>query len=98
MAKHFGHRIGASRMESCPFVLRRFVDFAEHFRARGLEKLGLGSMSTKGLEYPEYTQPRHIPRQNRLVPRDWHETLGREIIDFVRLHRMYRVVERRLIS
>ena len=85
MAIELGHRIGAARVERRLLVLPRLLDDTVHLRGGRLIEPRPGAGNAHGLQNIYHSQTRYRTGQERLLPARGDKTLGRQIIDLVRL-------------
>ena len=82
---HLRRRIRTARIKWSRLLLRHFLHQPIHLRARSLIKSRLRCHLPHRIEQPNRPQPCHIPRELRNIKTHPHMTLGRQIINLVRL-------------
>src|ERR1700722_379394 len=97
---NLGGTVRRARIERGRLALRNLLDLTEHFRRRGLIETGLlfQSQNTDGLENAQRPQRVRVRGVLRRFKRDTDVTLGREVIDLIRLYLLHDPNEIRGIS
>ena len=80
-----GDAVGAAWVEGGALVLAGFLALAEHLAAADLVGAGGGKDQAHGLEQVAGAEGGDVAGEQRLLPACGDETLGGEIVDFVRL-------------
>ena len=84
-------------MEGGAFVLGLGLDLAEHLAGRRLINTGIRGVRANRLQETQGPEPVDFTREGWLREGGTHERLRRQIIHFVRLAQLNRVVQGRLI-
>src|SRR5262249_11342954 len=98
VGKNLGHAVWTAWVKARGFRLRALRYFAEHLRTRRLEKFCFGRMLANGFEHAQRAEARDIGCKHGLVPGNRDKTLGREVIDLVRLDLFHGLVQRALVG
>jgi hypothetical protein len=82
---HLRHPVGAARVEGRALVLRDLADLAEHLARRRLVEADARVHRADGLQNPRDADAGDVAGHDRLLERERHEALRRQVVHLIRL-------------